>query len=101
MSILNVSNENSPLTICFADDNDSSFRNRLLRRAKRAEFGYPDISSASPLAPRLLRPIGNVGLGDQKEEGIYNVNGVKTDRLTKGVNVIRMADGTVRKVIVK
>ena len=45
--------------------------------------------------------IGNVGLGDQKVEGIYNVNGVKTDRLLRGTNIIRMADGSVRKVIVK
>ncbi len=32
---------------------------------------------------------------------IYTVGGVKTSRLQKGVNVIRMADGSVKKVLVK
>lgn len=34
-------------------------------------------------------------------KAIYNVNGVRTDRLTKGVNIIRRADGSTIKVIKK
>ena len=34
-------------------------------------------------------------------EGIYTVDGVKLSRVEKGVNILKMADGTTRKVIVK
>ncbi len=34
-------------------------------------------------------------------EGIYTVDGVKLNRVEKGVNILKMADGTTRKVIVK
>ncbi len=34
-------------------------------------------------------------------EGVYSVNGVRQNSLQKGVNILRMSDGTTRKVIVK
>ena len=34
-------------------------------------------------------------------EGIYTVDGVKLNRIEKGVNILKMADGTTRKVVVK
>ena len=34
-------------------------------------------------------------------EGIYSVDGVKLNRMEKGVNILKMADGNTRKVIVK
>ncbi len=34
-------------------------------------------------------------------EGIYTADGVKLNRMEKGVNILKMADGTTRKVIVK
>ena len=34
-------------------------------------------------------------------EGIYSVDGVKLNHMEKGVNILKMADGTTRKVIVK
>ena len=34
-------------------------------------------------------------------EGIYTVDGVKLNRMEKGVNILKMADGSTRKVIVK
>ena len=34
-------------------------------------------------------------------EGIYTVDGVKLNHMEKGVNILKMADGTTRKVIVK
>ncbi len=34
-------------------------------------------------------------------EGIYSVDGVKLNRIEKGVNILKMADGTTRKDIVK
>lgn len=32
---------------------------------------------------------------------IYNLNGVKQDKLQKGTNILKMSDGSIRKVIVK
>ena len=34
-------------------------------------------------------------------EGIYTVEGMKLNRMEKGVNILKMADGTTRKVVVK
>lgn len=34
-------------------------------------------------------------------EGIYTVDGVKLNRIEKGVNILKMSDGTTRKVVVK
>ena len=33
--------------------------------------------------------------------GIYTINGVKINSLQKGINIIKMADGTTRKVVIK
>ena len=32
-------------------------------------------------------------------EAIYSIDGKRTDRLSKGINIVRMSDGTARKVI--
>ena len=32
---------------------------------------------------------------------IYNLQGIRQNELTKGINIVRMADGKVRKVLVK
>lgn len=37
----------------------------------------------------------------QEKENYYQLNGVKLHKLQKGVNIIRSADGTTRKVLVK
>ena len=34
-------------------------------------------------------------------EAIYSVDGKKQNRLEKGVNILKMSDGSTRKVIVK
>ena len=34
-------------------------------------------------------------------EGIYNAAGTKLNRMEKGVNIIRMNDGSTRKVMIK
>lgn len=33
--------------------------------------------------------------------GIYTINGMKINTLQKGINIIKMADGTTRKVVIK
>lgn len=32
--------------------------------------------------------------------GIYTINGMKINTLQKGINIIKMADGTTRKVVI-
>lgn len=36
-----------------------------------------------------------------KTEAIYNVNGVRNAQLTKGLNIVKMSDGSVKKIMVK
>ena len=36
-----------------------------------------------------------------KAEAIYSVNGVRNARLTKGLNIVKMSDGSIKKVMVK
>lgn len=38
---------------------------------------------------------------DAKVSEIYGVNGVRKSQLTKGLNIVKMSDGTVKKVLVK
>ena len=45
-----------------------------------------------------IRDIENV---DLNESEIYNIQGVRTNTLHRGINIIRMSDGTTKKVMVK
>jgi hypothetical protein len=36
-----------------------------------------------------------------KVEGIFSVNGARQNTLQRGVNIVKMSDGRVKKVIVK
>ena len=36
-----------------------------------------------------------------KAEAIYSVNGVRNARLSKGLNIVKMSDGSIKKVMVK
>lgn len=38
---------------------------------------------------------------EQTIVGIYNVNGVQTDGMTKGINIVVYSDGTTKKIIVR
>lgn len=49
----------------------------------------------------LTTDITSVNHGEKNCETIFNLNGIRTNRLQQGVNIIRTADGAVRKVIVK
>lgn len=39
--------------------------------------------------------------GNAETAAIYNVNGVRQNSLSKGINIVKMSDGTVKKVIKK
>ena len=46
--------------------------------------------------------IKNVGAATSTEAtAIYDINGVRKSQLTKGINIVKMADGKVKKVLVK
>lgn len=38
---------------------------------------------------------------DAKVSAIYGMNGVRNSQLTKGINIVKMSDGSVKKVLVK
>jgi hypothetical protein len=38
---------------------------------------------------------------DHGTSGFWSLTGAKLDRITKGINIVRMPDGTVKKVLVK
>ena len=37
----------------------------------------------------------------QASVGIYTIDGIKISKLQRGLNIVRQADGTVKKVMVK
>ena len=39
--------------------------------------------------------------GNVKTEAIYDVNGVRQNSLTKGINIVKMSDGTTKNIIKK
>ena len=41
------------------------------------------------------------GIAGAEVESIWTLSGVRLQTLRKGVNVVRMTDGTVRKILVK
>ena len=50
--------------------------------------------------------VGATGIDDVEENGVtvtdsYLVNGVKTQKMQRGLNIVRMSDGTVKKVVRK
>lgn len=45
--------------------------------------------------------ISGINGTEENVEGIWNVNGMKTDKIVKGVNIIKKADGSVIKVFKK
>lgn len=45
--------------------------------------------------------IENVVTGNTAVEGIYNINGMRLNSLQKGLNIIKMSNGTTKKVMVK
>ena len=48
-----------------------------------------------------LHCIHTISADQAKSATIYNINGVRSSQLNKGINIIKMSDGTVKKVLVK
>ena len=64
---------------------------------------YPTILGVSKKGYKVATGIENVENRPnvQTVTGIYTINGMKVNHLQKGINIIKMADGTTRKVVVK
>ena len=57
------------------------------------------IEAAKNFIPTGINEIGSTT--DAKVSEIYGVNGARKSQLTKGLNIVKMSDGTVKKVLVK
>lgn len=57
------------------------------------------IEVAKNFIPTGINEIGSTT--DAKVSEIYGVNGARKSQLTKGLNIVKMSDGTVKKVLVK
>ena len=64
----------------------------LLDAIPEVDGGVPSVDAETA--------IGNLK-GDAKIVSVYNLGGQQTPRMQKGINIIRMNDGTTRKVLVK
>ena len=51
--------------------------------------------------PNLENSIADMGSEEATVTAIYNLSGVRTNSLSKGVNILRMSDGSTKKVYVK
>lgn len=101
-----------------ADDIDSRMKFRLYEftlptdKSKQVEkitfhknsYGtYPTILGVAKKGYNVGTGIDNVENRPnvQTVTGIYTINGMKVNHLQKGINIVKMADGTTRKVVIK
>lgn len=45
--------------------------------------------------------IDSIATGDTSVVAIYNLSGVKVNTYQKGINIVRLSDGTTKKILVK
>jgi len=67
---------------------------------------YPIILAVSKKASKNLPPVDGIENVENRPTtnvvtGIYTINGMKVSSLQKGINIIKMADGTTKKVVIK
>lgn len=72
---------------------------------KEENGGKTKLEAAIKAAEDFINPttgINEIGsTTDAKVSEIYGVNGARKSQLTKGLNIVKMSDGTVKKVLVK
>ena len=79
----------------FADDNDDDHQYQVTVLYNSGESGY------SNTVGKTSTGIGNATNDNAKVIGIYNLQGNKTQHLSKGVNIIKYSNGAIKKVLVK
>ncbi len=63
---------------------------------------YPTILAVNKKGCETVNGIDTVANdGTATVSGIYTIGGIKVQTLQKGINIIKMTDGTTRKVLVK
>lgn len=62
---------------------------------------YPTVLGVSKKGYNVASGIENVKPAQAAAQGIYTMGGVKLNKLQRGINIVKMADGTVKKVLVK
>lgn len=71
----------------------------------KKENGKAKLEAAIKAAEDFINPttgINEIGsTTDAKVSEIYGINGARKSQLTKGLNIVKMSDGTVKKVLVK
>lgn len=67
------------------------------------ESGKANLTEAIAAAKAYIKTgINGIGyVSEAKAVEIYGVNGARKSELTKGLNIVKMSDGTVKKVLVK
>jgi hypothetical protein len=65
-------------------------------------FGTIESADGAFVAPNVDNETAIVNLkGDAKVQSVYNLGGQQTARMQRGINIVRLSDGTTRKVLVK
>lgn len=74
---------------------------RAYLKGSEAGDGVKEIGFISDDTPTGINAISNATFDFSNIEGVYTVSGAKIGKLQNGTNVVRMKDGSVRKVLVK
>ena len=59
------------------------------------------VTGSFTIDPEYEAGVEGIGTGKAMPKTYYSVNGYRQDKAQRGLNIIRMSDGTVRKVMVK
>lgn len=65
--------------------------------SKRIDYVFTLLSEDSP----IITAVDRVGADGKTVNAIYNASGVKSGKLSKGINIVKYSDGSCKKVLVK
>ena len=85
-----VSSANHSFSTYDGEDGDKATLDKILKEIK-------EFLDNTPTGIETIKPATN----NVKAEAIYDVNGVRQNNLTKGINIVKMNDGTTKKIIKK
>ena len=83
-----VSSANHSFSTYYGEDGDKATLDKILKEIK-------EFLDNTPTSIETIKPATD----NVKAEAIYDVNGVRQNSLTKGINIVKMSDGTTKKII--
>lgn len=83
-----VSSANHSFSTYDGEDGDKATLDKILKEIK-------EFLDNTPTSIETIKPATD----NVKAEAIYDVNGVRQNSLTKGINIVKMSDGTTKKII--